>query len=298
VLLLPEQLPAKNVFQVHGISSSGKVLIRKQLRRAEMKKFFCNLPPCLIGMEACGGSHYWGRELKKFGHTVKLMAPQYVKPYVKTNKSDQRDAEAICEAVTRPTMRFVAIKTPEEQAILSLHTVRKGFVKTRTAQGNQIRGLLSEYGIVFPRGLKSLFNNLPETLEKHAEELPGIFLGLVERLLEELKETDRQVNELDNEINRHHRASEASLRLEKIPGIGPLTASVLAVVIGDGKEFKNGRQVAAWLGLVPKQFSTGGKTILGSISKRGDCYVRTLLIHGARSALRWTEPPPSRSAPP
>lgn len=277
---------AKKVFQVHGVDEHGKVVLKKQLKRAQVLPFFANLPPCLIGMEACGSAHYWARKLEKLGHTVKLMAPQFVKPYVKTNKHDAADAEAICEAVSRPSMRFVPIKTGEQQAVLSLHRAREGFVKARTAQANQIRGLLAEYGIIIPLGIDSIAKHLPEILEDGENDLPGVFRQLVQRLGEHLKELDRQVDELDAQIQRWHRENAASRKLAEIPGIGPLTASALVASIGDAKNFENGRQLAAWLGLVPRQHSTGGKQTLLGISKRGDCYLRTLLIHGARAVIR------------
>ncbi len=217
------------------------------------------------------------------------MAPQFVKPYVKTNKHDAADAEAICEAVSRPSMRFVPIKTGEQQAVLSLHRAREGFIKARTAQANQIRGLLTEYGIIIPLGIDSIAKHLPEILEDGENDLPGVFRQLVQRLGDHLKELDRQVDELDAQIQRWHRENAASRKLAEIPGIGPITASALVASIGDAKAFEDGRQFAAWLGLVPRQHSTGGKQTLLGISKRGDCYLRTLLIHGARAVIRVTE---------
>jgi transposase len=280
---------AKNVFQIHGVDERGKVAVRKQLKRAEMAKYFAKLEPCLIGMEACGSAHYWARKLESYGHTVKLMAPQFVKPYVKTNKNDMADAEAICEAVGRPNMRFVAIKNVEQQAILSVHRARQGFVKARTAQGNQIRGLLSEFGIVIPQGILSVIKQVPEILEDGENGLPGAMRNLIDRLTENLKEMDRQVNELEKQIGLWHKENEASRRLAEIAGIGPITASAIVATIGDAREFKNGRQMAAWMGLVPKQSSSGGKQNLLGISKRGDTYLRTLMIHGARSVIRFAE---------
>jgi transposase len=214
------------------------------------------------------------------------MAPQFVKPYVKANKTDAADAEAICEAVTRPTMRFVPIKNAEQQAILSLHRARQGFVRSRTAQANQIRGLLTEYGITLPQGISHVANRLPQIIADAENELPGLFRGLLQRLVAHLRELNRQVQELEEQIDTWHRANEASQKLAQIPGIGPLTASALSASIGDAKSFKNGRELAAWLGLVPRQHSSGGKPLLLGISKRGDTYLRTLLIHGARSAVR------------
>jgi len=277
---------AKSVFQVQGVDERGKAVLRKKLKRAEVGKFFANMPACLVGMEACGSAHYWGRKLVDLGHTVKLMAPQFVKPYVKTNKNDARDAEAICEAVARPNMRFVPLKLPEQQAVLALHRARQGFVKTRTAQANQMRGLLAEFGLVIPKGIRHVAAKLPDILEDAENGLPASSRQLFARLLAHFKELDRQVGELEQQIKTWHRQSEASRRLEAIPGVGPLTARALLASIGDAQSFANGRQLAAWLGLVPRQDSTGGKTTLLAISKRGDVYLRTLLIHGARSVLR------------
>lgn len=277
---------AKNVFQVHGVDKRGKTVVKKPLRRQQMADFFANLPPCLIGMEACASAHYWARKLDSFGHRVKLMAPQFVKPYVKTNKHDEADAEAICEAVERPNMRFVAIKTPDQQSILAIHRARQGFVKARTAQANQIRGLLGEFGVVIPQGLAAIRRCLPEILEDAENELPDRFRTLVARLGEHLKALDGHVRELEREIEQWHRANAVSRRLAEISGIGPISATVLVATIGNARYFQNGRQLAAWLGLVPKQHSTGGKPVLLGISKRGDSYLRTLLIHGARSVIQ------------
>ena len=277
---------AKNVFQVHAVDERGRAVLRKQLRRDQMRAFFVNLPPCLIGMEACASAHHWARTLQRFGHTLRLMAPQFVKPYVKTNKNDVADAEAICEAVGRPNMRFVPIKSVEQQAVLALHRVRQGFVRARTAQGNQIRGLLGEFGLIMPKGIVNVAKRVPLLLEDAGEELPALFGQLIERLTDHLKELDRQVDELETQIKAWHRSSELSRKLEKIPGIGPLGASALVASIADANSFDNGRQLSAWLGLVPRQDSSGGKPKLLGISKRGDVYLRTLLIHGARSAIR------------
>ena len=280
---------AKNVIQVHGVDERGNAVLKKQLRRDQVAPFFANLPPCLIGMEACASAHHWARKLQSFGHSVKLMAPQFVKPYVKTNKNDVADAEAICEAMSRPNMRFVPIKNGEQQAVLSLHRARQGFVKARTAQANQIRGLLAEYGIVIPQGIGHIAKRLPEILEDGENDLPGAFRQLLDRLGDHLKELDRQVGELEVQIQRWHREHAASKKLAQIPGIGPITASALVASIGDAKSFENGRQLAAWLGLVPRQHSSGGKQVLLGISKRGDTYLRTLLIHGARAVIRVVE---------
>jgi transposase len=276
---------AKNVFQVHAVDERGKVLVRKQLKRDQVAPFFANLPRCLVGMEACGSAHHWARKLRSYGHEVRLIAPQFVKPYVKSNKNDVADAQAICEAVSRPSMRFVAVKTVAQQALLAMHRVRQGFIKARTAQGNQIRGLLGEYGIVVPQGIGNVTKRVPALIEDASNELPGTFRVLIDRLLEHLKALDQQVAELEGQITLWHRENEASRRLEQIPGIGPITATALIATIGEAKNFSNGRQVAAWLGLVPRQHSTGGKATLLGMSKRGDSYLRTLLIHGARSMI-------------
>jgi transposase len=276
---------AKNVFQVHAVNEYGKTVLKKQLKRDQMAEFFANLPATLIGMEACSGAHYWARKLTGMGHDVRLMAPQFVKPYVKTNKNDAADAEAICEAVARPNMRFVPIKNIEQQAVLSLHRVRQGFISARTAQANQIRGLLSEYGIILPQGISNITKLVPDLLEDASNELPGMFRLLIDRLMDHFKELYRQVAEIDVQIKAWHRQSELSCKLEKIPGVGPVTATALVATIGDAKNFDNGRQVAAWLGLVPRQHSSGGKSNLLGISKRGDSYLRMLLIHCARSVI-------------
>ncbi len=286
---------AKNVFQVHGVDERGKPVLRKQLKRKDVVAYFANLERCLIGMEACGSAHYWARKLSGLGHTTRLMAPQFVKPYVKTNKSDRNDAEAICEAVGRPNMRFVPVKTAEQQAVLALHRARQGFVKARTAQANQIRGLLAEFGIVIPQGIGHIAKRLPQILEDGENDLPGMLRQLLERLRENLTDMDRQVGEMEQQIKLWHRDNEQSRDLEAIPGIGPITASAFVATVGDAKSFKNARQVPAWLGMVPRQDGTGGKVTLGKISKRGDVYLRTMLIHGARSVIAQIERKPGQA---
>lgn len=276
---------AKNVFQIHGADEHGHAVLTKQPKRSQMKEFFVNLPPCLVGMEACGSAHHWARELEKLGHRVKLMAPQFVKPYVKTNKNDMADAEAICEAVARPNMRFVPVKTITQQAVLSLHRVRQGMVKARTAQSNQIRGLLGEFGLIVPKGVAQIAQRIPGILEQGDNGLRGLFRDLISRLLAHFNDLHRQVLELEAQIRAWHRENPASLKLAEVPGIGPITASAMVASVGNARDFGNGRQLAAWLGLGPKQHSTGGKSVLLGISKRGDSDLRTLLIHGARSAI-------------
>ena len=288
---------AKALFQVHGVDERGKAVLRKQLKRKDVMSFFANLEPCLVGLEACGSAHYWARKLSALGHDVRLMAPQFVKPYVKTNKSDRNDAEAICEAVARPNMRFVPVKTAEMQAVLSLHRARQGFVKARTAQANQIRGLLAEFGIVIPKGIGHIAKRLPEILEDGENGLPGMMRQLIERLGEQLKALDKQVAEMQRQITLWHRENEQSRKLEDIAGIGPITASAFVASVGDAKSFKNARQVTAWLGMVPRHEGTGGRATLGKISKRGDVYLRTMLIHGARSVIAKLERKPDQASP-
>jgi transposase len=288
---------AKALFQVHGVDERGKAVLRKQLKRKDVLSFFANLQPCLIGMEACGSAHYWARKLSELGHTVRLMAPQFVKPYVKTNKNDRNDAEAICEAVARPNMRFVPVKTASMQAVLALHRARQGFVKARTAQANQIRGLLAEFGVVIPKGLGHIARGLPEILEDGENALPGMMRQLIERLGEQLKALDQQVGEMQRQITLWHRANEQSRKLEDIAGIGPITASAFVASVGEAKSFKNARQVTAWLGMVPRHEGTGGRATLGKISKRGDVYLRTMLIHGARSVIAKLERKPEQASP-
>lgn len=277
---------AKQVFQVHGVDGEDRVALKRQLRRQQMLAFFGKIEPCLIGMEACGGAHYWGRELMKLGHTVRLMAPQHVKPYVKGNKNDMNDAEAICEAVGRPNMRFVAVKTVAQQDLQSCHRVRTLLVRQRTAKANEIRGLLSEYGIVVVNRIESLRRALPVLLES-ADSIPGEGLRqLLMALREDLVYLDERVRQLDQVIERAAREDAVARRLQQIPGIGPVTATALVASVGDARQFRRGRDMAAWLGLVPRQQSSGGKAVLQGISKRGDAYLRTLLIHGARSVAR------------
>lgn len=277
---------AKNVFQIHAIDESGEVTVRRQLSRPQMQRYFAQLEPCLIGMEACGGAHYWHRTLTALGHTVRMMAPAFVKPYLKSNKNDRNDAEAICEAVQRPTMRFVAPKSPEQQAVLQLHHARQQLVRQRVAVGNHIRGVLAEYGICLPPGVKVLGQRLPGLLEDGDNMLPMLTRHLLAELKAEHDALMERAQRLERQLKAWHSASESSQRLESIPGVGVLTATALAATVVDGQGFRNGRQLAAYLGLVPRQASSGGKDRLLNISKRGDGYLRSLLIHGARSVIR------------
>jgi transposase len=277
---------AKQVFQVHGVDYQDKVVLRKQLRRNQLLSFFATLPPCLIGMEACGGAHHWARELQKLGHTVKLIAPQFVKPYVKSNKNDANDAEAICEAVGRPTMRFVSVKTIAQQDLQAIHRIRSELVRQRTAKVNQIRGFLAEYGLVVGRQVATLRRALPELLEDAENGLSFDFRGLLEDLRQDLIRLDERVAEMDKKIHTLAHSMPAAKLLQSIPGIGPISATAIVCAVGDGKQFKRGRDLAAWLGLTPRQQSSGGKDRLLGISKRGDTYLRTLLIQGAKSVLK------------
>lgn len=276
---------AKNVFQVHGADATGHRVLTKKLSRGQMIEFFAKLTPCLIGMEACSSAHYWGRRLTEMGHTVRLMPPQYVKPYVKTNKNDARDAEAICEAVTRPNMRFVPIKTEDQQAVLVLHRVRDGIVKQRVALSNQIRGLLAEFGIIIPQGLKQLNLRLMQLIDSPSNALPGDLKMMFSSLYQELANLTVRIKSFDKQIEAHLQANAECQRVLRIEGVGPLTATAVVASIGDIRNFKSTSQFAAWLGLVPRQNSSGGKTQLLGISKRGDSYLRCLLVHGARAAL-------------
>ena len=277
---------AKSVFQVHGVDAKGNVVLRKVVKRGQVLAFFANWAPSLIGMEACAGAHYWARELGKQGHEVRLMSPQFVKPYVKGNKNDANDAEAICEAVGRPSMRFVPVKSPEQQDVLALHRVRSGLVKERTAQGNRLRGLLGEYGIVIGKGLAQLRKRLPEILEDAENDLSDLVRALFADLHVRILALDQQVAAYGDKLTTLNQRSTVCRKIDQVPGVGPITASAMAASLGDGQAFETGRQVSAWLGLVPGQDSSGGKPKLMGISKRGDTYLRTLLIHGARAVVR------------
>jgi transposase len=276
---------AKQVFQVHGSDRFGRAVMRRKLRRSEVARFFSEQPPCLIGIEASGSAHQWARVLGGLGHTVRLMAPQFVKPYVKSNKNDANDAEAICEAVTRPSMRFVPQKSVEQQDLQCLHRVRSRLVACRTQLINQIRGLLAEYGIVLPQHPGQVRRGLPTVLEDAENQLTGFGRELFQGLYEELVQLDEKVGDADKRIQIAFQRTPNCQRIAAVEGVGPLIATAIVAAISNGHAFENGRQFSAWLGLVPRQNSSGGKSRLLGISKRGDPYLRTLLIHGARSVV-------------
>ena len=277
---------AKNVFQIHGIDPTGREIIRRQVRRADVLKFFTSLPPCLVGMEACATAHHWAREIIALGHTVKLMPPAYVKPYVKRGKTDAADAEAICEAVTRPTMRFVAVKTVEQQSALMLHKVRDLLVRQRTMLINALRGHLAEFGIIAakgPAGVKAVM----EAYRKIKDALPEVADNALQTLVDQLTRLGEEIGQAEARIIAWHRQSEVSRRLATIPGIGPITASAIAAAVPDASLFRSGRQFAAWLGLTPRAHSSGGKERQRGISKQGDGYIRRLLVVGATAVIRF-----------
>ena len=280
---------AKSVFQVHGIDAENRVIIRRQLKRRYVLAFFKKLPPCLVGIEACASSHHWSRELKALGHTVRLMPPAYVKPYVKRQKNDAADAEAICEAVTRANMRFVATKTAEQQSCLTLHRTRHLFIRQQTAVINVIRTHLAEFGIVAPvgrKGVEELLDIVADPSDKRVPEIARACLAALGAQLYRLKE---KILEFDRMITAWHRSNEASRRLDDIPGVGPALSTALVASIADPKVFRSGRNFSAWVGLVPKQHSSGGKDRLGSISKQGDRYLRSLFMAGALAVIRYAK---------
>jgi len=280
---------AKSVFQVHGVDMQGRVIIRRQLKRRQVLTFFRKLPPCLVGIEACASSHYWSRELQKLGHTVRLMPPAYVKPYVKRQKNDATDAEAICEAVTRPNMRFVATKTPEQQSCLMLHRTRHLFVRQQTAVINAIRAHLAEFGIVAPVGRHGVEELLKIVADASDQRVPEIARACVAALGAQLRVLKMQILEFDRRIMAWHRSNAVSKRLDAIPGVGPALATALVASVADPKAFRSGRDFSAWVGLVPRQHSSGGKDKLGGISKQGDRYLRSLFTAGALAVIRYAK---------
>jgi transposase len=278
---------AKNVFQVHGVDVQGNTVLRKRLRRKDVLPFFATLGPCVVGVEACGTAHHWAREIRSVGHEVKLISPAYVKPYVKRNKNDSADAEAICEAVGRPSMRFVPVKSTDQQSVLILHRARDLLVRQRTMLVNALRGHLAEYGIVTAQGIGNV-RRLFEMLEDGTEaSIPALARRVLSSITEQLRQSYLRIRELELEIMAWHKSNEQSQRLATIPGIGPITATAIVASVGDSSQFRSGRHFAAWLGLVPRQNSSGDKERLGRISKRGDKYIRRLLVIGATSVIRY-----------
>jgi transposase len=280
---------AKSVFQVHGVDAAGQVVIRRQLKRRYVLAFFQKLPPCLIGIEACASSHYWSRELQTLGHRVRLMPPAYVKPYVKRQKNDAADAEAICEAVTRANMRFVATKTPEQQSCLMLHRTRHLFIRQQTAVINSIRAHLAEFGIVAPVGRNGVEQLLGVVADPNDKRLPEVARVCIAALGTQLRVLKARILEFDRMIIAWHRSNETSKRLDELPGVGPALATALVASVADPKVFRSGRDFSAWIGLVPKQHSSGGRDKLGSISKQGDRYLRGLFTAGALAVIRYAK---------
>jgi len=278
---------AKNVFQVHGVDRGGRCVWRRQLRRSQLLAVLSEKleRSCEIGMEACGGAHHWARELRERGFEVKLIAPQFVKPYVKSQKNDARDAEAICEAMSRPDMRFVSIKETEQQDIQALHRVRSSLITQRTAQANQIRGLVSEYGLVAPKQRAALRRAVPQWLEEAGNGLTDAFRAVLNELWEALLRVEERIRDLDREIARIAERHPVAKRLQQLRGVGPLVATALVARFGDGSQFTRGRQAAASVGLTPRHHGTGGKNRIYGITKRGDSYLRSILVHGARAAV-------------
>ena len=279
---------AKSVFHVHGADRKGRPVLRKKLRRKQVLVFFAELSPCLVGLEACASAHYWARELQALGHEVRLIPPQYVKPFVKTNKNDTSDAEAICEALIRPTMRFAAVKSVEQQSVLLLHRARELLVRQRTMLINALRGHCGEFGIVAAQGASKVTDLVVMIEDPGDASIPALAREALGSLVAQLRRVQAEILGLEKKLKAWHRSNEASRRLEAIPGVGVITATALVATIGDASQFHSGRQLAAWLGLVPRQHSSGGKERLGRISKRGDGYIRRLLVHGARADLRWS----------
>lgn len=276
----------KNKFHLYGVNEKGKTVLRKQMTRQKLYEFMANLKPCLIGMEACGGAHHLGRTLKEYGHDVKLMAVQHVKPYTNAYKNDFNDAAGICEAVTRPHMKFVGIKTIFQQDLMAIHNDRARLVEERTALANEMRGILLESGIVIPQGIYQLIPHITQLLDPEAQEISSDLKELLSDMIEDFKHKDRSIKRREASLNKLSKNNPDAQRLMTIPGVGMITATAIVGKVGDVSAFENGRQLAAWLGLVPRQYSTGGKVHLGPISKRGDRTIRSLLVHGARSVLR------------
>jgi len=278
---------AKSIFQVHGVDVSGVVVIRKRLSRAKILEFFAALPSCLVGIEACPSAHHWGREIEALGHTVRLMPPSYVKAYLKRSKNDANDAAAICEAVTRPSMRFVPTKSEQQQSGLMLHRSRQLLVRQRTMLSNAIRGHLAELGIISAKGRNGIAELFERLANARDNRIPVAARLSLEALARQYANITAEIRVIEKQIHGWHRSCEQSRRLEHIPGVGPIVATALVAEVGDWKAFSSGRSLAAWIGLVPRQHSTGGKERLGGISKQGNRYLRWLLITGAMAVIRY-----------
>jgi transposase len=280
---------SKNVFHAVGVDALGREVLRKSFNRLQLRQFLATLPPCMVAMESCATAFHWARYARQRGHEIRIIASQFVKPYVKGNKNDFNDAQAICEAAGRPSMRFVPVKSVEQQDVQALHRVRQRRMEERTALMNQIRGILLEYGVPVRLGPSALRRAIPEILEDGSSELSGQGRAILHALQEEWMQLELRIKEVERELHRVYRASDSCQRLGEIDGVGPLTATALVAAVGNGADFKNGRHMAAWLGLVPRQHSSGGRDRLLGISKRGDRYLRSLLIHGARSVMKIAE---------
>src|SRR4029079_776961 len=280
---------AKNVFQVHGVDETGQVVVRKQLRRGQILGFFGRLSRCLIGMEACATAHHWARELAGLGHEVRLMPPQYVKAYVKRNKNDAADAAAICEAVKRPSMRFVPVKTIEQQSALMMHRARDLLIRQRTMLANALRGHLAEFGLIEAQGLHKVARLIAVVMDEEDGRVPDIARQVLKVIVNQIEDTQTRIAGLETQVLAWHKSNPVSQRLATIPGIGPIIATAIAATVTDPNTFRSGREFAAWLGLVPRQNSTGGKARLGGISKRGDSYLRRLLVNSAHTVLFWSK---------
>jgi len=280
---------AKDIFRVHGCDARGRVVVSKSLTRHELRVFVAKLPPCLVGMEACHTAHYWAHEVQKFGHQVKLMAPRFIRPYVKNNKNDTRDAEAICEAVTRPTMRFVPVKSRAQLDVEAVHRVRQQVVRERAALANQLRGFLAEHGIVIRKGFAVVKHALPDIIEDSDNGLSGLMRELMRDLFERFKLAEQRLSRYDELVTKLVEQDERCQRLAELPGVGPLTATAVVASVGNAREFRSGRELAAFFGLVPRHRASGKRTVMLPIAKRCDHYLRTLMVQGARSSLRYIE---------
>ena len=279
---------AKQIIQVHAIDATGRVVLRKVVRRERLLALLAQFPRCVVGMEACSGAHHWARELTELGHDTRIMAAEFVRPFRKSlaAKNDANDAEAVCTAMLQPNMRFVTRKNVEQQALLCLHRVRQGLIEERTASLNRLRGLLAEFGQVAPQSAPALYRALSVLLAAEDARLPGLMRRCMQDLREHVRAVEGRIAALDREIAQHAQGDESARRIAALCGVGPNTASAVVATVGNARDYRNGRQFAAWLGLVPKQYSSAGKTKLGRITKRGDAYLRTLLIQGARSAMQ------------